>query len=94
MIKNLEQYPVSEQLRELKNMGFEYKIKDCSLGGKFPVVGLMLLKENTKYLFTVGSDLNFNIALQRCITEAFQGLKKENIEAKMKNINNCYEKYK
>ena len=94
VIKNLEQYPVSEQLRELKNMGFEYKIKDCSLGGKFPVVGFMLLKGNTKYLFTVGSDPNFNIALQRCITEAFQGLKKENIEAKMKNINNCYEKYK
>ena len=87
VIKNLEQYSISEQLRELKNMGFEYKIKDCSLGGKFPVVGFMLLKGNTKYLFTVGSDPNFNIALQRCITEAFQGLKKENIEAKMKNIN-------
>lgn len=80
MIKNLEQYPISEQLRELKNMGFEYKIKDCSLGGKFPVVGLMLLKGNTKYLFTVGSDPNFNIALQRCITKAFQGLKKKTLK--------------
>lgn len=94
IIKNLEQYPISEQLQELKNMGFEYNIKDCSLGGKFPVVGFMLLKGNTKYLFTVGSDPDFNIAVQRCITEAFQGLKKENIEAKMKNINNCYEEYK
>ncbi len=94
IIKNLEQYPINEQLEELKNMGFEYKIKDCSLGGKFPVVGFMLFKENKKYLFTIGSDPNFNIALQRCITEAFQGLKKENIEVKMKNINNFYEKYK
>lgn len=76
-IKNLEQYPISEQLRELKDMGFEYKIKDCSLGGKFPVVGFLLLKGKTKYLFTVGSDPNFNIAVQRCITEALQGLKKK-----------------
>lgn len=94
VIKNLEQYPIFEQLTKLGKMGFEYKIKDCSLGGKFPVVGFMLLKEKTKYLFTVGSDLDFNIALQRCITEAFQGLKEENIELKMKNVNNCYEKLK
>ena len=94
VIEKIEEYSINKQLEELKNMGFGYKIKDCSLGGRFPVVGLLLLKDNKKYLFTIGSDPDFNIALQRCITEAFQGLKKEKIEAKMKNINNSYEKHK
>ena len=74
------------KLEYLKKLGFSYSIKDCSLG-KFPVVGLILFnKDKTKYLFSIGSDPDFEIALQRCISEMFQGLNMETFEQKMKNV--------
>ena len=40
----------------------------------------------------MGSDPNINIAIQRCLTEAFQGLKSEKeLYNKMKSINNNYD---
>ena len=46
-------------------------------------------KEHTKYMFTLASDINFNIALQRAITEMFQGRNIKNINNQMldKNLN-------
>jgi ribosomal protein S12 methylthiotransferase accessory factor len=77
-------------LEELSSLGYLYEIKDCSLG-KFPVVGLVIYnKDKSKYLFSIGSDPDFNIALERCITEIFQGLDKE-FYSKMKSTNNNYE---
>lgn len=90
-INNIEKYGIFKQLQELKKLGFKYDIKDCSLGGKYPVVGLIIYdnkKEN--YIFAIGSDPDFNIALQRCITEAFQGLKLSEITEKMKPVDNNY----
>lgn len=78
---------VKNILDELRNDGFLYEIKDCSLG-KYPAVGFILYDANrTKYCYTVASDLNFNIALSRAITEMFQGFDKYSIVKKMKNIN-------
>jgi|GEM_PF-1248880 len=76
-------------LEELNSFGFSYAIKDCSLGGKFPVVGLVLYSENRdKYLFGIGADINIQIALDRCITEIFQGMNcLEDIWQKMKPTN-------
>ena len=92
-IDNIKDYEVFKQLQELKQLGLEYTIKDCSLGKRYPVVGLIIYnKDKEKYIFTVGADPDFNIALQRCITEAFQGLKKNEIETKMKPVNNHYHK--
>lgn len=81
----------NELLTEIKKMGYEYYLKDCSLG-KFPVVGLLLFnKEKTKYIFSVASDPNFEIAVQRCITEMFQGMKINRIDSKMKSVNTMYD---
>lgn len=49
-------------------------VKDLTLEGKIPVVGVIIIDPSrTKCQMGVGSDLNFDIALQRCITEVFQG---------------------
>lgn len=92
IIENIEGFNVYEQLEHLNKLGFSYEIKDCSLNGKFPVVGIIIYDNlKKKYLFSIGADPDFNIALQRCITEILQGISAEDIESKMKYINNEYE---
>ncbi len=95
VIDKIEKLNVHEHLQHLSKLGFSYEIKDCSLNGRFPVVGIIIY-DNTKkkYLFSIGSDPDFNIALQRCITEILQGISNGEIEGKMKNINNEYEQNK
>lgn len=62
-----------ESLKKTQNI--LYEIKDCSLGKGFPVIGLLLIDmKNNTYSFRLGADANPNIALQRCYTEAFQGI--------------------
>lgn len=72
-----ESYTVKrlEMLRQKE--GLLYEIKDCSLGKGFPVIGLLLIdSRNNSYSFRLGADANPDIALQRCYTEAFQGIDK------------------
>lgn len=89
LIKNIDisTYPLSKKNKKmlvfLKRMGFEYYIKDCSLG-KYPVIGFLLFdKKHNKYTFTMGSDTSFNIALSRCITEMMQGVNFKELKQKM-----------
>lgn len=92
IIDNIEEFKVYKQLEHLKKLGFSYEIKDCSLNGKFPVVGIIIYDNlKKKYLFSIGADPDFNIALQRCITEILQGISIGDIESKMKYVNNEYE---
>ncbi|HPZ09346.1 MAG TPA: YcaO-like family protein [Candidatus Eremiobacteraeota bacterium] len=73
-----------------ENMPFQYKlikmledtgsykiiVKDCSLGRGFPVMGIIgIYKDKNKYAFKLGSDPDPGIALERCLTEYFQGRK-------------------
>lgn len=54
--------------------GYSVVVKDCTLGGKYPVVGILVVeKKKRKMKFSIGSDVNFDIALQRCLTEVIQG---------------------
>ncbi len=58
----------------LRNQNFRVIVKDCSLGMKFPVVCVCLIDQNTgKYHTHFGAYPNFEIALQRTLTETFQG---------------------
>lgn len=89
LIRNIDisSYPLTQKNKKmltfLKQMGFEYYIKDCSLG-KYPVIGFLLLdKKHNKYTFTMGSDTSFNIALSRCITEMMQGVNFRELKQKM-----------
>jgi ribosomal protein S12 methylthiotransferase accessory factor len=68
----LKQTPGWLHINNFKEMGFEIEVKDCTLDGLFPVVGVIFMKEN-KVNFCAGSAPDFNVALERCFTEIFQG---------------------
>ena len=86
----LNSYSLIEAIREKKY--FPYVI-DCSLGGKIPVVGVLVFNPSkSKYLFKLGADPCLDIALQRCITEIFQGVSFDiNFRMKMRDYLNCPE---
>jgi len=70
---------IVDAMEYLKKCGFTLKIKDCTLGGKYPVVGLIVLnRAKTNFQFRLGSDPVFEIALERCLTEIFQGFSLNN----------------
>lgn len=58
----------------LRSSGFSVVVKDGSLGTKFPVVCVCLIDRNTgRYHTHFGAFPNFEIALERTLTESFQG---------------------
>lgn len=70
--QNLYSYSLIE---ELEKKGYTVYIKDCTLNGVFPVLGILVInRSKSKYSFRLGSDINPDICLQRCVTEMFQGL--------------------
>lgn len=72
---------------ELSKLGYRWKVLDCTIDNKYPVIGFLLLHKNKqKYIFTMGSDIDFEIALERCVTEMFQGKSIEDIEEYMNKI--------
>lgn len=76
-------------LDELERREYRLIVKDASLGGVFPVVAVIVEnREGTKIGVDFGSDPDFQIAVQRCITELFQGktdliVEKEFLEANL-----------
>lgn len=65
---------VNERLKQLLAEGYIYDVKDMSLGKGFPVVGLILTNTtNGTTMFRLGADLSAEIALERCLTEIYQG---------------------
>lgn len=53
---------------------YEIKIKDASLGGKYPVVALIIIKKNSSnYGIKFGAHPILEIALERAFTEVLQG---------------------
>jgi ribosomal protein S12 methylthiotransferase accessory factor len=75
----------------LRKNGYEVFAKDCSLKGRIPVTGLLVVKGN-KAAFCAGAAPHFEIALERCINELFQGMDFELLEKfKMKPIVSLHE---
>lgn len=72
----------------LRESGYRVTVKDCSLGTKFPVVCVTIINTATgKYHTHFGAHPNFEIALQRTLTESFQG---RNMQTVTKFENFCY----
>ena len=71
----LRNYGISyEIITYLQNNGYKVVVKDCSLGKIFPVVCVCIIEEKTgKYHTHFGAHPKFEIALQRTLTESFQG---------------------
>lgn len=66
-------YDMLEKLR--KNENYLCRLLDCSLGGKYPVAGLIVIQKNTgKFGFKLGAHPDYGIAMERCFTEAAQGM--------------------
>lgn len=85
MFKN---YTVCSSFIEgLENRGFEVIIKDCSFGGRYPVVGVFLKKDNS-CIFKLGASPHFSIATERCFTEIFQGRALNSIEPLLMPLDN------
>lgn len=74
----------------IKKRGYKYEVRDFSLG-IFPVVALIIYNDDECYQISVGSDPVLDIAIQRCITELFQGLSFRKLKNKLKRKNSKYE---
>ncbi len=54
--------------------GYNVLMKDCSLDGKYPVAGLLIIEKNTgRYGLKLGCHPDFGVAMERTLTEATQG---------------------
>lgn len=83
----LKKYSFYEKMRCFEERGFIWEAVDCTNGNKYPVVGLIVLdRSKSKYLFVLGADVDFEIALERCITELLQGKTIEKLIHSMKII--------
>lgn len=71
----LSRYPnIVEGIKGLEEQGFPILVKDASLGGQFPVMCVTLMNPRTGGVFaSFGAHPDFEIALERCVTELMQG---------------------
>lgn len=76
-ISEFRNEPVYKIIKSLiEQNDYHLIIKDCSLGLGLPVLGVLVIDEkNGRYNFNLGSALNPSIALERCLTELYQGSK-------------------
>lgn len=71
----LERYPrIMEGIKKLEEQGFPVLVKDASLGGRFPVMNVTLMNPRNGGVFaSFGAHPNFEVALERTLTELLQG---------------------
>ena len=71
----LAKYPsIVAGIQALEEQGFPVLVKDASLGGKFPVMNVTLMNPRTGGVFaSFGAHPNFEVALERSLTELLQG---------------------
>lgn len=81
--ETLRKYPAAyEIITQVRSRGIRVIIKDGSLGTKYPVVCACFVDERTgKYHVHFGAYPVFEIALERALTESFQGRSIENVAA-------------
>jgi YcaO-like protein with predicted kinase domain len=71
-----QEYLIIKNIEE--NLQFKVSVKDFSAGCNYPVLGVLIINnERNLYKLNVGSDLNFQVALSRCLTEIHQGIGSE-----------------
>ncbi len=61
-------------LSEMKKAGFDIYVKDFSLGMGLPVVGVVVGRPDLGYHVRPGCAPDFNVAIERCILEFYQGV--------------------
>ncbi|MBH47519.1 MAG: OsmC domain/YcaO domain-containing protein [Halobacteriovorax sp.] len=73
--ETLSKFPnIVEGIEQLEARGFPVLVKDASLGGRFPVMCVTLMNPKTGGVFaSFGAHPNFEVALERSLTELLQG---------------------
>lgn len=85
---------IAKMLNAYSKAGMQILIKDMTLGGRFPVLGVVLLdRTRTRMRVSAGSFVTPEIALERCLTELSQGLNAGNIENHMTDIKHSMHEY-
>lgn len=71
----VSRYPhIQQAIATLEKEGFPILAYDASLGGKYPVICVILLNPNNGTCFaSFGAHPNFKVALERTVTELLQG---------------------
>jgi ribosomal protein S12 methylthiotransferase accessory factor len=71
----LARYPkIIQAINKLEEQGLPVLVKDASLGGKFPVMNVTLMNPRNGGVFaSFGAHPNFEVALERTLTELLQG---------------------
>lgn len=83
----IQKYKIKEKLIYIEKQGLEWEVLDCTDEGKYPVIGLMVLDRSmSRCALVLGADVDFEIALERCITELLQGRSIENLRYALKRI--------
>ncbi|MBQ3420533.1 MAG: YcaO-like family protein [Romboutsia sp.] len=69
-----------KMITAIEEKGYDVVIKDCSLGKGYPVAAAIIKdKDKGRFFVKFGSQPNMDIAIERCLTETFQGRNLENI---------------
>ena len=73
----LQRFPgTAAAIRELERHGYPMRVKDASLGGRFPVICVLLLNpQNGGCYAAFGASCRLQVALERTVTELLQGRK-------------------
>lgn len=78
--EELVQYSFYKKMRCFEEIGLKWELLDCSYNNQYPVVGLLVIdRNNMRYAIVLGADVDFEIAVNRCITELLQGRNMENL---------------
>lgn len=65
---------IQQGIQALQDAGFSLLIKDASLGGKYPVINVTLINPEDQGCYaSFGAHPQFDIALERALTELLQG---------------------
>jgi len=64
---------ILSRLEAMRAEGMRYEIRDCAMGRGLPVIGLRLIREDGAQAFHLGADPSPITALERCLTELYQG---------------------
>lgn len=73
-VADLQDLPSFQIIRAIESHGYRIAVKDCTLGGRYPVLGVVILDPGRgRYHVHLGAHPSLDIALERCLTEAFQG---------------------
>ncbi len=71
----LQRFPqIVEAINKLESHGYQLRIADASLGGRYPVMSVTLINPTNATVFaSFGAHPSFEVALERTVTELLQG---------------------